>query len=469
MISEILEKGMRQLAVPIGAAGRGTALSRILALKGTPGWLVRDGRVVEWRFLGVTERGGQVLLHGPAQPGRTLAEVVTLPREQALPWIGRLVEALVAARDAGVPPFPLQSDGVVFPEAGGVLFLSPSVLGEIRAQRPFEANRDTFESINPPDTVQADPASFAVAAIVSRVITGRFPFTGGSEEEIHEQARGLRVTPPHLEVPGLLPEISTLVVDGLARGRGPGPSLEKWKEALALLQSRPPYRELSEEDRKRIAKERDTFRGGAETHLRRKAFWRKRWALVAAVAAGVAVAGAVLGSVLSNALAPRPTRGMGPQEVVRAFYLAMNSLDHGLMQACVTGRAGRQEISEVTNLFVITRVTTAYEGRSLVLPADRWDSEGRPDPEPSVSVYGVTGLSLTQEQPEPTPVFRADYDKWIPASAPDDTQDAQASAVPAGPRFTGEAVSDRLSLRRDKGDWVIFRIERLSATRLPLP
>ena len=71
----------------------------------------------------------------------------------------------------------------------------------------------------------------------------------------------------------------------------------------------------------------------------------------------------------------------------------MNSLDHQVMEACVVDKAGREEIGESTNLFVISRVTTAYEGRPTIVSAETWDREGRPGLDPMFTVYGVTDLS----------------------------------------------------------------------------
>ena len=98
----------------------------------------------------------------------------------------------------------------------------------------------------------------------------------------------------------------------------------------------------------------------------------------------------------------------------------MNSLDHQVMEACVVGKAGREEIGESTNLFVISRVTTAYEGRPTIVSAEAWDREGRPGLDPMFTVYGVTDLVITEETGAPSPVFRVDYVKWAPLAPPDD-------------------------------------------------
>jgi hypothetical protein len=63
-------------------------------------------------------------------------------------------------------------------------------------------------------------------------------------------------------------------------------------------------------------------------------------------------------------------------------------------------------------------------------------------------------------------VFRVTYDKWNPAPADDTTPISSANETP---KSEGHHVSDRVSLRQDRSDWVIFAIDRLSAEALPVP
>jgi hypothetical protein len=195
-------------------------------------------------------------------------------------------------------------------------------------------------------------------------------------------------------------------------------------------------------------------------------FWEKNWKIAAIVAAVVIVVGVILGSILRNGLAPRVTRGFTPQQVVEAFYKGMNSLDQTVMQACVIGKAGQGEINEVTTLYVTSRVTLGYEGKSNIVPADQWDQAGRPALVSPEVLYGVTGLKVTEEEAPPNPVYQAAYDKWSPA------QPADTGKMPSPdetPKSEGHHVVDRLSMKKDKGDWVIYKIDRLSVDPLPAP
>jgi len=82
------------------------------------------------------------------------------------------------------------------------------------------------------------------------------------------------------------------------------------------------------------------------------------------------------------------------------------------------------------------------------------------------TLYGVTGLSVTREQSEPSPVYLVTYDKWNPAGSSEADASLSANAVS---RSEGHHVTDRVLMRKDKDDWVIYKIERLSADPLPAP
>jgi hypothetical protein len=465
-MTEIVEQGVRHLALPVGTVEKSSALGRILALKGSPGWLV-DETVREWRFEGVTQRGTDILLYGPFMPGRSLDSILDLPLAEALAYLSRLAGSLALLKEEAVPLFSLQTDSVLFTDDGGTLFLPPGLFREVRGRRTYETNRDAFEAINHPDMKGEARASFSIAALLYRVIAKRFPFTGTSAEEIHEQARRLELPAPDRLVPELIPEISSLVMAGLGRAKRAPVTLLEWAAALSGLRGRELYRTVPADERERVLRETGALREVSEKRFRRSVFWRKNGKLIAIVAAVVIAVGIGLGSIFSRAFAPRLTKGYEPRKVVETFYLAMNSLNNGLMEACVVNRAGRAEIGEATNLFVISRVTMAYEGRANIVPADEWDRNGRPSMDAALTVYGVTDLSIAEEVAGSSPVFRVDYEKWAPASGSDDG--VGPAGPPTGPRFEGRKNSDRVSLRRDKGDWVIFSIDRISSEPIDIP
>jgi hypothetical protein len=463
---ELMEQGVRHLAVAVGTAAQSTALTRILALKSSPGWFVRGSEIREWRFEGVKEHQGTLYLCGPHASGTMLAEVQSMPLARALPYLARLAAALSLLFERKMGWFPLQADAILLTDDQAVLFLPPEILREIRDLQTFQANRDTYESLNHPDLEGELQASFGLASILYRVVTGRFAITGANSEEIHEQARKLAIVPPVRRIPELSPEVSDLIMAGLGRGKSGAATLAEWSKKLVDWQSGELFLTITAEEKARALSDAETWEKGSARNFRRGRFWEKNWKIVAIAAAGVVILGAVLGSILSTVLAPRVTRGFSPREVVHTFYSSMNTLDHMTMQACVINKAGQGELNETTTLYVTSRVTQGYEGRSNIVPASDWDKAGRPVLTSPQMLYGVTGLSVTQEKDVPIPVFIAKYDKWNPASAPDTGAPPSMDTIP---QSEGNSVVDRVWLKQDKGDWVIYRIDRLTVVALPAP
>jgi hypothetical protein len=465
MTREITDAGTLHLAVSLGMATRGAALTRILALRASTGWIVGDANEVrEWRYEGVVERDGEVLLVGPHVRGASLSDVLAMPTAASLPLIARLVHALLLLSERGAGWFPLQSDSVLFTDQGTILFLPPGIDRELRDLRPFEANRETYECLNHPDLKGPSRAAFSVAACLYRITTGRFPFWGTDAADLHEQVRNREIQPPAGLAPGLEQEVSDTIMAGLGRGTRGTVTLAEMEDRLGRWRNRDLVHPLSEELKRSTLVATDAHEASAERNFRRRRFWRKNWRIAAIIAAVAVLLGALGGTVLKNILAPRVTHGYPPRGVVEAFYTSMNTLDHMTMQACVVGRAGGGEIDEVTTLYVTSRVTQGYEGRSTIISAAEWDKAGRKPLVSPTRLYGVTGLAVTEEEGQPNPVFLVKYDKWNPAPAPD-----ASPGVDTIPQSEGHAVTDRVWMKTDHGDWVIYRIDRIGRIELPPP
>ena len=294
---------------------------------------------------------------------------------------------------------------------------------------------------------------------------GTVPFTGADEEEIHEQARKLALQPPARLVPGLHGEASELVMAALGRQRGRAARIGDWRAGFAAWARKGIVHSVEAGERTRLVQEASVRERDAARRFRTRTFWEKNWKVVAISAAGVAVAGAVLGSILGGVFAPRLTRGYPPRKVVESFYTAINAMDHALMEDCLVDRAGKGEINEAMNLYVLSRVQYGYEGKSNTIPADEWDRTGRPALASGTAVYGVTDLEITEEAGEPAPVYRVSYEKWSPDTG--DDSDGSGDLGETTLSTLRRRIVDRVSLRSDKGDWVIFRLDRVSDETLP--
>jgi hypothetical protein len=454
--------GAEVLALPISSGRSEFVLNKLAELRKLPALIIRDGEMDQWRFEGAFKHENRLYLHGPFLSGLFLEEAIQKSFSAALPYLGRLIRALVSLKSWGQIPDFLQTDSVYFLEDGGILFLPPPLIRELRSMRPEAYKMQVFETINHPDIDDPEKSiSFSIAALLYRVILGRYPFEAQSEEEIHNLIRHARLLPLELIEPGLREELSLQILAGLGHGSDPAPTLERWQEIIAECKREGLYRDITEMERQQIQNRAQAERQKIARAYKSKVFWQKHWKTVVIVAASVVLVGVLAGSLLKNILAPRETRGMPPAQIVETYYRSMNALDHGLMEDCVIDGAGKETIREVVNIYVLSRVSLGYEGRSHILPADAWDAEGRPELTAPQTVYGVTDLNLTEIQGEPEPVYRVSFTKWYPNPAEEPGTEHSESTEPTRPSYRSLEISERVYLRLDRKDWVIYRFERL--------
>ena len=187
--------------------------------------------------------------------------------------------------------------------------------------------------------------------------------------------------------------------------------------------------------------------------FRRRVFLQRNLRTMVVAAVIVAAVGGLLGSIIANQFKPRSTRGYSPRQVVEAFYASIGALDHTTMEDAVVGDAGKALINEAVNLFVVSRVAQGYEGRSHIANAAEWAAAGEPELPPDRSLYGPSALQIVAEQGAPQPVFRVSYLMWRLGGADGDD--------PPGTPQQGIPTSERVFLRQDKEDWVIFELQPL--------
>ncbi len=432
-----LRDGQPVLAIPIGLGRKELVLAKLRGLRTSPGYRV-DADGVHERFLeGFYQEEGRLYLYGPWEPGISLEEA--LAQERALPLLRRLAQALAALGERR--PQELATDAVRFLEDGAVELLSPQAMHQVRAIQPEEHRLRTFEALNHPDSRSL---SYCLAAMVYRLAAGDYPFAAAGIEETRRRARELRLTPLSLSRPEVREEVSEAVMAGLGRGRGQPPTLERWAALLADWEASGLFRELPAGEARALAGRARREQELAARAYRRGVFWQRHWKTALLVAAVAAAVGIFAGTVLRNLLEPRSTRGLSPREVVETFYRSVNTLDHERMQDCVSGRAGKELINQVIQVYVLSRVQQGYEGRSGIRSAGEWDQAGRPEVRPPDSLFGVTDLSVAPLAGEAEPAFQVSYRLWLP--------DPERGTIP-------REVRERVFLRRQGGAWVIHRIE----------
>ncbi len=477
-------KGKEVLAIGTGITGNEFALTRLTALKKEPGWIVQEDSIEEWRIDGFMEQEGEIFLYGPSFKGKTLFEVLEnsdeslhdetseisnpktfSPKDSILNKIKLLLNAILKLREKNLEIPRIYSDGVLFSDNGSILFLPFNLIKNINATRPIAFKVETYDYINNPSLDGEEAICFTIGVCLYRALTSLFPYEGKTEEEVHDKIRNLKILPPHLRTPGLKKDVSKYVLKLInIENEQSKISLTECYSTINSWDSKTIVEKISEEQKNRIGEEAKRTQEKNYKTFKRKLFWQRNRKTIAIATVIVIIVGTISGSILKNVLAPRKTRGFKPYKVAETFYESMNNLDTQMIQDCVIDKAGKQEVNEVTYLYVISRVSKGYEGKSYLIPAPKWDKMGRPKLNPPDTVYGVLNLNIKEVSGEPNPVFIATYEKWFPIST--EEEDFKNPQPTSKPNYAGKKITDKLFLKKDKKDWVIYKIERLSEKSL---
>lgn len=159
-------------------------------------------------------------------------------------------------------------------------------------------------------------------------------------------------------------------------------------------------------------------------------FLRKKGAVLAATIAGAAIVVSIAWYYIALALAPPATAGLPKEDIVRAYYKAVNDLDlQGVKDSLARGSKSPDEMT-VTNLEVTQKVRYAYEGMNPIIEAQSWLDEGMPAIPQGTMVYGIANLEV-QTMDDATAIATFDFLR------PYEDYSMETDATTASSVFTG--------------------------------
>ncbi len=499
-------EGRTALGFDTGLSPAAFAQAKMAQLLSEAGYLVSSaGDVSPWRAEGVAERDGRMTVWGPDFPGERLDSVIERGGDAALDALRRWIAARLAlrVRHEGASELPAPYPAAAFLGPDGTVLFAPERLALRALEARGAAERlDGAERWVHPDLTGDAAEAFAAAALAYRVLCAERPFGAEDSEAVRADMRDGCALPSRLVEGGLEPAFAALLdaalapaaKSGVPRGRNaraeaaPRPSLADLAEAIGKVGS--PglgafVRLLTEQERAVVAAERTRKSRSRGNAVKTKRFARRNASILVAVAAAAVGSVLIVRSIISDRSDRPTTAGMSPIQVVRAYYEAIGKLDHTLMEACVVDKAGKGDIEATMNLFVISRVRSAYERLPDILSAEEWIAQGSPPV--STAVYGVSGLTVEEvdgDASDGTVTFNARYAFWSPgviatspgeaigtppapdaaapdAAAPDAAVSGElAPKLPLMPPPVAAAREDALTLTLRDGLWRISAIDR---------
>jgi hypothetical protein len=440
-----------------------------------PGLTVFPGGKTEtWKAGGVIEHRGPggrptMVIWGPPFAGERLDMLLEdeARKDEALRAVRFWIGAQVSLGEDQPSPRP---GGAFVSPAGAVLFPPERLLTRCLRAEGETAWRGSEAYVHP-ELAGKGAAAFTAAAMLYRIFAGKPPFSGGDEETLHQNIREGVFLPVHLAAPGLDGKTAALInaaLGGEKKDGGQSPDMVLFRDHLEP----PPgtasggtalrffFHPLPPAERAKIADEAARFWKKKNAAVFTRRFVIRNTALMGGISAAVIAVFLIVRSIMAGQAALPTTAGMDSAQVIRSYYEAFGALDHQMMDAAVTGKAGRGDIEMVTNFFVVSRVRQAYEYTSPVIPAQEWRNSGSPPV--NSPVFGVSDLAIEKisggEEGEETR-YRASYILWVPASsAGEGDPEAPDPAAPVLPQAYPH--TDDLTLIRHKGNWRIAEINR---------
>ena len=418
----------------------------------SPGWMISEGQIHEWRWTGLAEHGGWLYITFPRikknrqQELNTLDSIFSGPPSRVIRNLRTLLHYLLMLQaDEGPEAGAFYIDSVFIDESMRFYFLHP-VLGEI-------LNRESAPEYLPPGIKGTDELIYRSLRRLHRVLIAN----SAKQEEATSLQKKPPAVHPHEYLPSLQRNIADTLYTVLVLERVP--TLESFFSMIDGWAEESPFEEIGSSEKEKRVREARSVTRKAHRRLGLVSFRKKHGTTVLVTIAILIGAVFIATPFIRTALEPDKTEGLSRMEVIRLFYDSQNRLDHETMQECVTGNAGKIYLNQVTTLFVISRVREGVEQESFFNNAPDWIEAGRPPLPDGHFVFGLTDLVISPV--EETDRFRVEYIRWTTLSSelPEEGVDEEPGAIAPSEQVEAEQVIEEVHLTETKHGWKIDSIE----------
>jgi hypothetical protein len=433
----------RYLAIDTGLKPKSFIGVDTSKLQSLPGLIIHNNETTNWKLQGVAEIEGTMFFYGPYLEGSSFSELDLTPE-----ILLDLTTALDCLKDRKFPVHQFSLNSLFRTIDGKILLFPPLLIDFLNNNRKRQVNMNMLFPWNHPKLGGNQSKAFTIAALAYKSITGDLPFPGKDEEEIEKLMNKENYRSPLCCEPLLKNEISSLIIDSFA-GKG---DISRWKKVLLLwIKEGMHNTSLSQIEESRICeieKRRESKR--IKNNKISNNFQKNKGKLLVGIISLTFLL-ILIQAPLSKYLEPPVTLEMSREEVIKLYYSCFQSLNTEIMDDCITKKAGKNDINEISTIYVTTKVRSSYEGSTGMIDPSEWKQQGMKPVDPGVQVWGISELSITQIS---TDLFEVTYEKWNPAIVSD--FDDNSPKLPVGYN-----IIDTIHLSVIDKAWKIDQLERV--------
>jgi len=435
----------RFLAIDSGLKNRSFVGVDTSKLQSLPGLIIDNGEIINWKLQGITEIEERTFFYGPYIKGESFSKLKMSPE-----ILLELTSALNIIKDRKFPVHHFSLNSVFRTEDGKILFFPPYLMDFLNSHRKRKDSMNMIVPWNNPGLGGNKGRSFTIAALAYRTITGELPFPGKDEEEIEKLMSKVNYKSPLSSEPLLKKEITSAIEDSFS-GKG---DLGKWTEVLSHWEKEGLHdTSLTSVDKNRIIENQKKIEAKRVQSNKVRNYLQKNRNKLIIGAVSILTLLMIIQAPLSKYLEPPVTMGMGKKEVIDLYYSCFKTFNTEIMDDCITQKAGKNDINEISTIYVTSKVRTSYEGSSGMIDPELWKSEGMKPVEQGVQVWGLAELTIKQISAD---IYEVSYEKWTPAIVEDMEDNSLKMPV-------GYTIVDTIHLSIIKDAWKIDELERVTS------
>ncbi len=440
--SELMVNGEKKLAVTTSLVSKIYKQISIQELVSEPGLLINQNVISNWVCTESLEKDGKLIFPGQFYKGNTLPDI-----DLNVEILINLVSAFQTIIKNKLPVTEIYTPGIFILSNNSTLFFPPNLLNYIIRQLNDQEVMEYWQPYNHPDLIAEEQFTFAIAVLSYKLLTGELPYKGNSLQELREKMRRNRFVDIKLMSPGINTNIAALINRSLSLEKV---DLNRWIQVLTDWKEHGAIKQIDKTEFQNIKTIAEKKQEQLEKKFSRYQFFSRNWKTLGIIL--IVFSALTLFSLgpIKNAMKPPVTVGMDPMEVVNFYYQSYSDMNIENMEDCLKKGVGKNDINEITQMYVVSKVRTGYEGKSGFVSAEDWSNGIITKLSEGEQIAGIANLHIKYLGDS---LFQANYVRWF--SEPLSENDSTGILKPKKVIYT-----DTLTLDKIKNVWTIVKLER---------